>query len=176
MGRKRLIDAALAPWRNRIVGEGEEAPDQLLANPLNWRIHPVAQQGAINELLSRVGWVQRVIVNERTGHVIDGHARVGLAISRGENAVPVLYVDLSEEEERLVLAALDPIGGMAVADREVLNALVETMTVEDSQLRALIESLIKEPAPLVTELAESVRVQSQFRCPECGHEWDGLPR
>ncbi len=29
-----------APWRNRITGSGEEAPDQLLANPANWRIHP----------------------------------------------------------------------------------------------------------------------------------------
>jgi len=28
------------PWRNRIVGTGEEAPDQLLANPQNWRTHP----------------------------------------------------------------------------------------------------------------------------------------
>lgn len=31
-------------WRNRIAGAGEEAPDQLLANPANWRIHPKAQQ------------------------------------------------------------------------------------------------------------------------------------
>ena len=30
-------------WRNRITGSGEEAPDQLLANPANWRIHPKAQ-------------------------------------------------------------------------------------------------------------------------------------
>src|SRR4030042_356185 len=34
-------------WRNRIIGEGEEPPDQLLANPGNWRIHPQAQQAAL---------------------------------------------------------------------------------------------------------------------------------
>ena len=34
-------------WRNRISGSGEEAPDQLLANPANWRIHPKAQQDAL---------------------------------------------------------------------------------------------------------------------------------
>jgi hypothetical protein len=33
-----------ATWRNRIVGSGEEPPDQLLANPANWRIHPGSQQ------------------------------------------------------------------------------------------------------------------------------------
>lgn len=32
-------------WRNRIVGYGEEAPEQLLASPWNWRIHPGHQQG-----------------------------------------------------------------------------------------------------------------------------------
>ena len=36
-----------ATWRNRIIGSGEEAPDQLLANPANWRIHPKAQQDAL---------------------------------------------------------------------------------------------------------------------------------
>jgi hypothetical protein len=34
-------------WRNRIIGSGQEAPDQLLANPANWRIHPKAQQDAL---------------------------------------------------------------------------------------------------------------------------------
>jgi hypothetical protein len=34
-------------WRNRITGSGQEAPDQLLANPANWRIHPKAQQDAL---------------------------------------------------------------------------------------------------------------------------------
>lgn len=176
MARRKRIDAA-EPWRNRIVGEGEEAPDQLLANPLNWRIHPVAQQGAINDLLSRVGWVQRVIVNERTGHVVDGHARVGLAISRGEASVPVVYVDLSENEERLVLAALDPIGAMAGADREALSELVERVSIEGDDLRALIASLTREPLPVALEAPEPLTTTTgQLRCPECGHEWGGVSR
>ncbi len=39
--------APTAGWRNRITGTGEEAPDQLLANPANWRVHPKAQQDAL---------------------------------------------------------------------------------------------------------------------------------
>ena len=27
-------------WRNRIVGTSLEPPDQLVANPRNWRTHP----------------------------------------------------------------------------------------------------------------------------------------
>lgn len=100
---------AATPFRSRIVGEGSEAPDQLLANPLNWRVHPKEQVDALEGLLSQVGWVQRVIVNKRTGHVVDGHARVALALRRNEPALPVLYVDLAEDEERrALLMELDP--------------------------------------------------------------------
>ncbi len=62
------ITAGLPPaaWRNRIVGTGEEAPDQLLANPGNWRIHPRNQQNALAGALDTVGWVQQVMVNRRT--------------------------------------------------------------------------------------------------------------
>src|SRR3972149_521978 len=100
-------------WGNRIVGAGEEAPDQLLANPGNWRLHPRNQQAALAGALDTVGWVQQVMVNRRTGFVVDGHARVALAISRNEPSVPVLYVDLSPDEEALVLATLDPLSAMA---------------------------------------------------------------
>ena len=40
--RARVAVTPTAAWRNRIIGTGEEAPDQLLANPANWRIHPKA--------------------------------------------------------------------------------------------------------------------------------------
>ena len=68
----------MTEWRNRITGHGQEAPDQLLANPRNWRVHPKAQQEALAAVLDQVGWVQDVIVNQRTGHVVDGHARIAL--------------------------------------------------------------------------------------------------
>jgi hypothetical protein len=40
--------------------------------------------------------VQSVVVNQRSGFVIDGHLRVTLAIRSGQAMVPVTYVDLSE--------------------------------------------------------------------------------
>jgi hypothetical protein len=64
------------PWRSRIVGSGEEAPDQLLANPRNWRIHPRSQQRALETVLDRVGWVSEVLVNRRTGHLVSSTPRV----------------------------------------------------------------------------------------------------
>ena len=103
-------------WRNRIVGEGEQQASQFLANPNNWRTHPQNQRDAMRGALNEVGWVQRVIVNRRTGYLIDGHERVWEALQNGDAAVPFVEVDLDEAEEAYVLATLDPIGAMAAAD------------------------------------------------------------
>jgi DNA modification methylase len=130
-----------ATWRNRIVGSGEEPPDQLLANPANWRIHPGSQQKALAGSLDVVGWVQQVLVNRRTNHVVDGHARVALAISRNESTVPVLYVDLEPDEEALVLASLDPISAMAATDDAQLQALLAGIETDNEGLRALLAEL-----------------------------------
>ena len=107
------LAARAARWRNRIVGSGMEAPEHLAANPANWRVHPRHQRDALAGSLDTVGWVAQVIVNRQSGYVIDGHARVALALTRKEASVPVLYVDLSPDEERLVLATFDPIGALA---------------------------------------------------------------
>ena len=127
-------------YENKIVGTGTEHPEQLLANPNNWRIHPKSQQDALESLLDDVGWVQNIIVNQRTGHVVDGHMRAAVAISRNETEVPVVYVDLTDEEERKVLASLDPIGAMAVTDKEAIIDLVASIDVSES-LADMLEEL-----------------------------------
>jgi DNA modification methylase len=139
MARKPPPEAA--PWRNRIVGHGDEAPDQLLANPANWRTHPKQLRPALVGSLDSVGWVAHVMVNRTTGHVVDGHARIEEAISRGEPSVPVTYVELSEDEERLVLATLDPIGALATAEKDALAALLAGLSPTDDALATLLAEL-----------------------------------
>ncbi|MDF1565308.1 MAG: ParB/RepB/Spo0J family partition protein [Deltaproteobacteria bacterium] len=124
---------------NRIVGSGEEDPEQILANPLNWRIHPEFQQDALKGLLSEVGWVQQVVVNKRTGHLVDGHLRVMLALREHISAVPVVYVDLSEAEEKKILATLDPIAALAGSDAANLHALLEDIETGDAAVMQLLE-------------------------------------
>jgi len=135
-----------ARWRNRIVGSGDEAPDQLLANSRNWRIHPKAQQDALSGVLDDVGWVGQVLVNRRTGHLVDGHLRVELALSRSEPSVPVTYVELSEDEEALVLASLDPLAAMAATDQAKLEELLGSISLDNEALEAHLASLLERPA------------------------------
>lgn len=131
--------------RSRIVGHGEEAPDQLLANPSNWRIHPKAQQDALAGVLGEVGWVQSVIVNRTTGNLVDGHLRVSLALREGTPTIPVVYVELTPEEENLVLATIDPIGAMAATDKAQLETLLAEVSTNDPAVRDLLETMGQDP-------------------------------
>jgi hypothetical protein len=155
-------------WKNRILGTGEEAPEQLLAHPLNFRRHPAAQRNALRGSLNTVGWVQMVVVNQRTGYVLDGHARIEEALSRHEKTIPVIYVDLDPEEERVVLASLDPIGAMAERDQERLDELLEDLKVDDAGLQALLDSLHISalPEPEKDSMAETPT--DEVTCPSCG--------
>ena len=131
-------------WKNRIVEFTMEVPEDLLANPMNARRHPGAQRDALRGSLDALGWIAPVLVNDRTGRMVDGHARVEEAISSGAPVVPVVHLDLSEDEERLALAVLDPITNMAIYDQERLDDLIASIEVEDPALTALLASLSGE--------------------------------
>jgi DNA modification methylase len=128
-------------WRNRITGHDVVAPSSLLANPDNWRRHPSRQARALAGAMGEVGWVAQILVNRTTGHLVDGHLRLELALARGEPTVPVAYVELSEAEERLVLASLDPLGAMADVDRDALAQLLAQVTPSDRALTAMLAEL-----------------------------------
>jgi hypothetical protein len=125
-------------WKNRIVGEGVQAASQFIANPANWRVHPQAQRDAMRGVLNEIGWVQRVIVNRRTGYLVDGHERVWQALQNGDAEVPFVEVDLDEAEEAYVLATLDPIGAMAQANKEQLGALLDEVQSSEAGVQAML--------------------------------------
>jgi hypothetical protein len=183
MTSKNKQDPAVSgAWKNRIVGQGEVQPDQLLANPKNWRIHPKAQQDALTSVLDRVGWVQQVIVNKETNFVVDGHLRVSVAISRDEPVVPVVYVELNEEEEALILAMMDPLAALAITDEDQLRGLVEGLDI-DAEVHSLL-SQVRLPVSIddidVPDADSKGTYEGgqhySYRCPECAHEWSGAQK
>ncbi len=147
MSRKSKPDA----WRNAITRYADEAPESLLANPQNWRLHPREQTAALTGSLTELGWIAPVIVNETTQHVVDGHARIGEAIARGEPTVPVAYVSLTEDQERLALATFDPIAAMAGTDQKMLDDLLAGLATDQDGLSDLLESLASEQPKQLNE-------------------------
>jgi len=150
-------------WKNRIIGTGEETPENLLANPKNWRLHPKAQQEGLEEILDRVGWVQNVIVNQRTGFLADGHLRVTLAMRRNEPRIPVVYVDLSQEEEDIILASLDPLAALGRTDLDKLKQLIADVAEIHPDMSGLLERIAQDSGALPIEKQDAKE------------HWDGMP-
>ncbi|WP_422473338.1 ParB N-terminal domain-containing protein [Endozoicomonas sp. ALB032] len=142
-------------WKQRITGQGTEDPQKLLVNPDNWRVHPQSQQRAMKGALDELGWIQQIIVNQRTGRLIDGHLRVELAKKHKAKEVPVIYVDLTEEEEKLALATLDPISALADSNAEMLEALLSQVETDNDGLLELLAELEPDyPQDTETVVAE----------------------
>ena len=180
--KKKKASPKNVAWKNRIVGQGEVSPDQLLANPKNWRIHPKEQQDALTTVLDKVGWVQQVVVNKITNFVVDGHLRVSMAISRNEPIVPVVYVELNEEEEALILATIDPLAALAITDEDQLRGLVKGLDI-DAEVHSLLSQVrlpvsiddVDVPDTDSKGTYEGSQYHS-YRCPECAHEWNGAQK
>jgi len=139
--------AAPTAWRNRIVRSGDAALSEITPNPANWRQHPKLQADALGAVLADVGVVQQVIINERSGRLVDGHLRVALAEQHGETSVPALWVDLDDDEERLILATLDPLGALAETNRDALSSLLGDLAERGDALGAMLDGL---RAPITT--------------------------
>ena len=145
-------------WRNAIVYTTAVPPGDLTPHPLNWRLHPAFQQQALAGVLDDVGWVDDVLVNEVTGHILDGHLRVALALEQGAATVPVSYVHLTPEEELQVLALLDPIAALAEVDTAQRQLLLDGLTSDDETVQTLIDGLLA-PAAEVDDAALKDQVQ-----------------
>jgi hypothetical protein len=135
-----------------------------------------AQKEAVAASLRELGWIAPVIENKRTGHLIDGHERVaGKHFQNGDEDVPYVLVDLSEQKEHLALTIFDPIGAMADTDREVLSALMDDVKTSEAALQGLIEDMADAENLLIpddefTEYDESIADDvKKATCPECGH-------
>jgi hypothetical protein len=73
-----MLRAVVAPGHSTTADAAAPGDDP---RPVNWRVHPKAQPDALAGALGQVGWVLQVLVNRPPGFVVDGHARVALALS-----------------------------------------------------------------------------------------------
>jgi len=155
-------------------------PKELNPNPLNWRKHPRAQKQVLSAVLEDVGWAGVALYNEKTGNLIDGHARREWAIERG-CLMPVLVGEWNEDEERKILATLDPIASLAKQSDDIYRQLLETVQTEQEDLSQWLKEQIskikiptaakEDPGPKV-EKADELRAKWKT---ETGQIWEFGP-
>ena len=117
---------------------------ELKPNPKNWRAHPRAQQEVIKGLLAEVGYADALIARELDDGslmLIDGHLR---AETTPDTKVPVLVLDVTEEEADKILATLDPVTGLAKTNDAALTSLLEQIETESEAMQRMLDGLVKE--------------------------------
>jgi hypothetical protein len=136
-------------WQSKIVGHAKVAASQLLANPFNHRRHPEKQRQVVAASIEELGFIKSVIVNQVTGHIVDGHERVMQALGVGEETmVDVEYVNLSPDDEKKALLLLDASSELAEIDASQLDTLVTDCSFDSSFLNEFAKDTLQAIADL----------------------------
>ena len=131
----------MTDWKNRIVGHGSKKASEFLANPHNYRTHPMAQRRAVRASLDDLGWIHVVLENRISGNLIDGHERVWNALKNDDAEVPYIQVELTEAEEAQALLSLDPMAAMAGVDTEKMEELFRQIETDSEDLLEFLDGL-----------------------------------
>jgi len=150
---------------------------ELAANPLNWRTHLDHQRKAFRGILDEIGIAGAVVAYQTSQglRLIDGHLRKE---EYGKDTpIPVLILDVTEEEANKLLATFDPISDMAGMNNEALNQLLESVAFNSDDVNLLLDSLKKTELPLEAQESSTEEVDvdgfdMQHKCPRCGFEFN----
>lgn len=139
--------------RDRIVELVRVKASELVPSEKNWRIHNDEQRAALRGIFAEVGIANAVLARRlEDGRLalIDGHMR---SEEIGKGLVPVLVLDVNEQEADLLLASLDPLASMATQDQDALASLLNSVQADDEALQAMLNGLAP-PEPEETELRQ----------------------
>ncbi len=152
---------------DRIVEFRRVPASSIKPNSLNPRRHPKAQREATEEVLSRIGMADALIVRrcEQEGYLfenLDGHLRAEIL---GDQLVWVVVVDLDDAEVPLFLATFDPLSALATNDEGALSELLKGMDASSEGLRLLLSRLAAEaslrPRPDADDVASKVPARAR---------------
>ena len=170
--------------RDRIKELRRVRASELFASPHNWRTHPKAQQAALQGVLEEIGYADALLARELPDgslELVDGHLRKE---TTPDQEVPVLILDINEDEAKKLLAVIDPLAAMAEANTDALGSLLAEIGTESDALQAILDDLADQNGieldgnNLLPEgadgkefdesCADDVEMQE---CPSCGHKF-----
>lgn len=155
---------------------------------MNWREHPPEQKLALRGVLKEIGFAGAelaYVADADKGSpdapltLIDGHARRDEV---GNQIVPVLVLDLNDDEAGKLLATFDPLGAMAETNNVQLKELLDGLSTSDEYVSELLAKLAEENGLIPLDdhqvgesSAKEVDVEGfemGCKCPRCGFEFD----
>jgi hypothetical protein len=163
-------------YKDRIVELRRVRAGDLAPAPLNWRNHPVQQKEAMRGILTDIGYADAVLARETSEglQLIDGHLRTSL---NDEQIIPVLVLDLDEEEATKLLLTLDPLAAMAETNTEAMATLMADVTFSNGAINDMLsvlvngENLVMPDFEPILDDPPRLDEKKPILCPECGHEF-----
>jgi hypothetical protein len=159
---------SLKQWKTKVVKLSDMVP--LENNPR--LINPSALKG-LKASLDRFGMVELIIWNERTKHIIGGNQRYAVLSQEGVIEVPVVVVDLDEQEELAASLTLnnpiiegefdEPIMELLDQVEKAAPELYEAVRMDD-----LKDSLEKSMSRIPDIEDETKEPEWDTECPCCG--------
>jgi hypothetical protein len=140
--------------RDRIKELRRVPASQLRPNPKNWRTHPQEQADALRGVLAEVGIADACIAREMPDGslmLLDGHLRTE---TLGGELVPVLVLDVNEEEADKILATLDPLAILAEQDDQKLYDLLNSVESQNASLQEFLKSNLNDVTQMLLEAIE----------------------
>lgn len=151
---------------------------QVKCHPRNARHGDV---GAISDSIDHNGFFGALVVQKSTGHILAGNHRYLAAKSQNMSQVPVLWVDVDDQQALKILLADNRTNDLASYDdttlAELLAELSNTVGLDGTgyssdDLDELIGGLtVPNFGPATEDEQGRLDQKKPCICPECGHEF-----
>jgi ParB-like chromosome segregation protein Spo0J len=127
--------------------------------------------------LGRFGYVEPIVWNKTTGHIVGGHQRYFVLVEAGVVEAKMMVVEMTPEEELAANLTLNnpEIEGTWSDEAADLLHQVETQDAElfnSLNMDALKSSLEKKTPKIDPADPSHVKAEGDTECPCCHHKWN----
>jgi len=152
--------------------------EDLKPNPNNNNMHSNDQIKRLVKIIKYNGWRSPIIVSNRSGYIVKGHARYEAAKKLKLKEVPVIYHDYDSDEKEYadmtadneiarwsdldMDAVINKLGDMPDFDTEVLG--IKKFVVEDPEKETSVKDILDEEQYLILiECSDELEQQDLFQ-------------
>ena len=163
--------------------------------PAHYNPRQISKQelAKLTKSIKQFGFVDPALVRKADNMIVGGHQRIRAARELGLKEVPVIYLDVSENDAKLLNIALNKISGdweeeklaALLAELKTMDDIDELLTGFDEdeldQLLAEFEELeegltdddeIPEVVESITQVGELWLLGAYYECDDCGKIYD----
>lgn len=134
---------------------------------------------ALDASMEHHGFYGAVYAQRGTGRIIAGNHRLRVAAERGESTLPVIWLDVDDDQARRILLVDNRSNDLATYDEADLLDLLRSLADLDGtgyathDIDRLIEQL--EPAALDADALSPFDRSAEHTCPFCRATWVDTP-